>query len=69
MLLLASVALIMPAIFELVIGGSLPSPTEKAKQFPADLEHMSIGVSIVLLATYGAGLLFSLRTHKDLFNP
>ncbi|MEA2312049.1 MAG: Ca2+:H+ antiporter [Solirubrobacteraceae bacterium] len=69
MLLLASVALIMPAIFELVIGGSLPSPTEKAKQFPPDLEHMSIGVSIVLLLTYGAGLVFSLKTHKDLFNP
>jgi len=69
MLLLACVALIMPAIFELVIGGSLPSPTEKSQQFPNDLEAMSVGVALVLLASYVAGLIFSLRTHKDLFNP
>ena len=69
MLLLASVALIMPAIFELVIGGGLPNPTAESKRFPSDLETMSIGVSIVLLATYVAGLLFSLKTHRDLFNP
>ena len=50
MLLLACVALIMPAIFELVIGGSLPSPTDKAERFPSDLEKMSFGVAIVLLA-------------------
>src|ERR671911_2003518 len=69
MLLLACVALIMPAIYELVIGGSLPSPTDKAEQFPSDLEKMSIGVAVVLLDTYVAGLMFSLKTHKDLFNP
>jgi Ca2+:H+ antiporter len=69
MLLLACVALIMPAIFELVIGGSLPSPTEESKRFPTDLEKMSVGVSVVLLLSYVAGLWFSLRTHKDLFNP
>jgi Ca2+:H+ antiporter len=69
MLLLACVALIMPAIFELVIGGSLPKPTAQSKHFPHDLEAMSVGVAIVLLATYVAGLIFSLRTHKDLFNP
>jgi Ca2+:H+ antiporter len=69
MLLLACVALVMPAIFELVIGGSLPSPTEEAKRFPSDLEVMSVGVAIVLLVSYCLGLLFSLRTHKDLFNP
>jgi Ca2+:H+ antiporter len=69
MLLLACVALIMPAIFELVIGGSLPKPTAESKHFPHDLEVMSVGVSLVLLATYAAGLIFSLKTHKDLFNP
>src|SRR5215212_11547517 len=42
MLLLAVVALIMPAIFELVIGGSLPNPTDKSEQFPSDLEKMSL---------------------------
>jgi Ca2+:H+ antiporter len=69
MLLLACVALIMPAIFELVIGGSLPKPTDESKHFPNDLEAMSVGVALVLLATYVAGLVFSLKTHKDLFNP
>jgi Ca2+:H+ antiporter len=69
MLLLASVALIMPAIFELVIGGSLPSPTERNDRFPSDLETMSALVAIVLLASYVAGLFFSLKTHRDLFNP
>ncbi len=69
MLLLAAVALVMPAIYELVIGGSLPNPTDESQQFPNDLEQMSAAVAIVLLLTYVAGLIFSLRTHKDLFNP
>jgi len=69
MLLLACVALIMPAIFELVIGGDLPKPTDEIDRFPKDLETMSVGVSIVLLASYVAGLVFSLKTHRGLFNP
>ncbi|HET8759282.1 MAG TPA: calcium/proton exchanger [Solirubrobacteraceae bacterium] len=69
MLLLASVALIMPAIFELVIGGSLPGPTDRNDRFPTDLETMSALVAVVLLGSYVAGLFFSLKTHRDLFNP
>ena len=69
MLLLAAVALVMPAIFELVAGAGLPRPTDEALDFPGDLERLSVGVSVVLLATYAAGLVFSLRTHRDLFNP
>ncbi len=69
MLLLAAVALVMPAIYELVVGDPLPNPSEESRQFSSDLETMSSLVAIVLLASYGAGLLFSLRTHKDLFNP
>ena len=37
--------------------------------YGSDVEKLSVGVAIILLATYVAGLLFSLRTHKDLFNP
>jgi Ca2+:H+ antiporter len=33
------------------------------------VEHLSIAVAVVLLVTYAAGLVFSLRTHRDLFNP
>ncbi len=69
MLLLAAVALVMPAIFELVAGAGLPRPTDRALDFPGDLERLSIGVAVVLLVTYGGGLVFSLRTHRDLFNP
>jgi Ca2+:H+ antiporter len=69
MLLLAAVALVMPAIFELVAGAGLPRPTDKAIDFPSVLERLSVGVSVVLLITYAAGLVFSLRTHRDLFNP
>jgi Ca2+:H+ antiporter len=69
MLLLAGVALVMPAIFELVAGPGLPSPTDEAVNYPSDVDRLSVGVSIVLLAAYGAGLLFSLKTHRGLFNP
>jgi Ca2+:H+ antiporter len=69
MLLLAVVAMIMPALFELVQGEGLPRPDEEAHNYPSNVEQLSVAVAIVLLATYLAGLLFSLRTHKDLFNP
>jgi Ca2+:H+ antiporter len=69
MLLLAVVALIMPAVFELVQGTGLPRPTAKAVNYDSDVEQLSVGVALVLLATYLVGLLFSLKTHKDLFNP
>jgi Ca2+:H+ antiporter len=69
MLLLAVVALIMPAVFELVQGTGLPRPDAEAVDYDADVEKLSVGVALVLLATYAAGLIFSLRTHKDLFNP
>ena len=69
MLLLAAVALAMPAIFQLVAGGGLPNPRAESVRFSGDLEHLSVGVAIVLLVTYGFGLRFSLGTHKGLFNP
>jgi len=69
MLLLAVVALIAPAIFELVQGTGLPQPDAEAVNYDSDVEKLSVGVAIVLLLTYVAGLVFSLRTHKDLFNP
>jgi Ca2+:H+ antiporter len=69
MLLLAVVALIMPAVFELVQGTGLPRPDARAVDYDADVEKLSVGVALVLLGTYVAGLVFSLRTHKDLFNP
>ncbi|MEA2186642.1 MAG: Ca2+:H+ antiporter [Solirubrobacteraceae bacterium] len=69
MLLLAAVALVMPTIFQLVHGGGLPRVGEKVVDFGSDLEQMSLVVSIILLGSYAAGLVFSLRSHRALFNP
>ncbi len=69
MLLLAVVALAMPAIFELVEGKGLPLPGAERVNYDSTVEHLSLAVALVLMFSYGAGLIFSLRTHRDLFNP
>jgi Ca2+:H+ antiporter len=69
MLILASAALVMPAVFQLVKGGALPSPGAELVGFAHPVEELSLTVAIVLLIVYGAGLWFSLVTHRDLFNP
>ena len=68
MLLLATAALIMPAVFQLVHGGGLPQVSEAKHHFSPEVEHLSIGVSVILILSYVAGLWFSLKTHRDLFN-
>jgi Ca2+:H+ antiporter len=69
MLTLALAALIFPALFQLIHGGSLPDVGEERVDFGSDLEKLSLGVAIVLLVSYAAGLWFSLRTHRAVFNP
>jgi Ca2+:H+ antiporter len=69
MLLLAAAALMMPAIFELVEGKGLPDPTAELVDYGSTVENLSLAVAVVLMGTYVAGLFFSLRTHRDLFNP
>jgi len=69
MLLLAGAALVLPAVFELVDGGRLPKVSEEEVNYPNDVETMSAIVAAILLGTYAAGLLFSLKTHRALFNP
>jgi Ca2+:H+ antiporter len=69
MLLLAAAALIMPAIFELVEGKGLPMPGAELVDYGSTVEHLSLAVALVLMFTYVAGLFFSLKTHRDLFNP
>jgi Ca2+:H+ antiporter len=61
MLVLAAVGLLVPAIFH-----ELPEVTAR----DIALEHeLSIGVSIILILTYLGHLVFSLITHKSLYNP
>jgi Ca2+:H+ antiporter len=69
MLLLAAAALLMPAIFELVEGQGLPNPGAAIVDYGPTVEHLSLAVAIVLIVTYVAGLFFSLKTHRDIFNP
>lgn len=60
MLFLAVVALVMPAVFDLSIFGSLERTTPT-------IESLSLFVSVVLFLIYLASLFFSLKTHRDLF--
>jgi Ca2+:H+ antiporter len=69
MLTLALAALIFPALFQLIHGGSLPGVGDEHVDFGSDLEKLSLGVALVLLVSYAAGLWFSLRTHRAVFNP
>jgi Ca2+:H+ antiporter len=65
MLVLASFGLLVPAIFH-----ELPEVTSQTTAGQLFLEHeLSIGVSLILILTYLAHLVFSLITHKNLFNP
>ncbi|MFN8096233.1 MAG: calcium/proton exchanger [Vicinamibacteria bacterium] len=59
MMVLATVALVIPAIYAAV--------TEHRE--PEHLESISLDISIVLILTYVASLLFSLWTHQKLFAP
>jgi Ca2+:H+ antiporter len=59
LMVLAAVGLVIPAIFHDIVG-----PRER----PA--EHgLSLSVGVILMAAYGLNLLFSLRTHRDHYNP
>ena len=69
MLILAVFALTLPMVFELSNGHALPRVGEEHHNFSASAEHLSLAIAVVLIAIYCAGLLFSLRTHRELFNP
>jgi Ca2+:H+ antiporter len=69
MLMLAVAALVMPAIFVLNEGEGLPSPGAEIVDYNSTVEYLSLAVAVVLILTYVAGLWFSLKTHRDLFNP
>jgi Ca2+:H+ antiporter len=58
-MVLAVVALVIPAIYAQVTH----------HEQPQHLESMSFDISWVLLLTYAASLLFSLKSHRDLFAP
>src|ERR1700730_1426513 len=66
MLLLTVIALALPSTLELAGHVSLPAVSDTRRVFGSEVEHVSIAVAVVLIATYLAGLFFSLRSHRDL---
>jgi Ca2+:H+ antiporter len=58
MLFLATVALVMPAVLDLVSFGSLQA-------HPDQVDRLSFWTSIVLLLVYGAGLVFSFSNQEN----
>lgn len=62
MLMLAVCGLVMPAVFDLVVYGTLERETPVIQQ-------LSLWTAAVLSATYFASFLFSFRTHRHLFTP
>ncbi len=69
MLLLAGAALLMPAVYELVQGSGLPGVNAELVEYDSTVEGLSVAVSVVLMLCYIAGLFFSLKTHRAVFNP
>ena len=60
MLFLAVVALVMPAVFQISVFGSLEARG-------ARIEQLSLWTAAVLLLSYMASLVFMLKTHRSLF--
>lgn len=67
LLLVTVVALALPAVAQLLHGNSLPRSSATLMRVSPSIAHLSLAVSIVLIFTYLAGLVFSLRTHRNLF--
>ncbi len=69
LLLVTVTALLLPAVLVLSRGQALPQLGEHRHSFGSQVEHLSLAISVVMIAVYLAGLIFSLRTHRDLFAP
>jgi Ca2+:H+ antiporter len=69
MLIAAAAAFTMPAIFQLVHGDGLPAVGAIRPDFGSTVELLSGLIAGILIVVYVAGLFFSLRTHRAVFNP
>src|SRR5262249_34331519 len=58
-LFVAAVALLVPSVL---------ADVEKIPASPQALQKLSLGLSVVLIAVYGLGLVFSLNTHRKFFD-
>jgi Ca2+:H+ antiporter len=69
MLLVGVAALLMPGLLELGRGVALPSVGAERVSFGSSIEVLSGVIAGLLIVAYGLGLVFSLRTHRAVFNP
>ena len=53
----------------MVEGKGLPPVGAELVSYDSTVVTLSLAVGVVLILTYVVGLVFSLRTHRDLFNP
>ena len=60
MLFLAVVALVMPAVFDLSLYGSLAA-------HPAAIDRLSLWSALVLIVAYAGSLIYAFTAHRDLF--
>ena len=58
LLFLATIAMLVPSAVSQADSGAMAAFTRE----------LSVGLSVLLIAAYGLGLLFSLRTHRELFS-
>ena len=62
MLILVTVALLLPAVFNMVAGANSDAARLKVTD-----EDLSISVSVVLILLYAGNLIYTLVTHRDVF--
>lgn len=62
MLFLAVVALVMPAVFDLALFGSLEAR-------PPAIDRLSFGTAVVLMIAYIGSLIYAFKSQRDLFRP
>lgn len=63
LLILAVIALLLPALFHLTERGVVSAAEGQLRD-----ERLSLGVSVVLICVYIANLVYSLVTHRDVFS-
>ncbi|HWH12796.1 MAG TPA: calcium/proton exchanger [Solirubrobacteraceae bacterium] len=68
-LMLAASAVILPAVYELAHGGRLPAADAQLIDYNGSIIHLSVAIAAIMMLGYASLMLFSLRTHRQLFNP
>ncbi|MBT4866112.1 MAG: calcium/proton exchanger [Planctomycetaceae bacterium] len=70
LLALAAIGLLVPAIFHASVVVDAQSAMQRGLEFPADAheQELSLEIAVVLFSVYILTLLFSLKTHKHLYD-